>query len=229
MDRHHTQGNDTSWEPHSNNNKRQWSSWNDGEGDSPLDMLENTHNNSTSRSPLQAFKRLKVTQHDEDGDLLMNSPPRMFPQTYSAVAAYKHSQQKQQQEHQPQYTAAQHHGGDDYTRYQQTAGQQTYPVDDIKERHATPQQNHGGYAPDPSYSNVNSVLGQLHQQRLERERHQFAIQNQSYLDAIHHPANNRSPVGLSQSPRAETASSFHTPPARRKKGVVHLHTDSKLR
>jgi hypothetical protein len=40
--------------------------------------------------------------------------------------------------------------------------------------------------PDAIYHNVNHALSQLHQERMERERRQAALQNQHFHDAAHH-------------------------------------------
>jgi hypothetical protein len=197
--------------PTNGNSKRRW---NDGMAleearESSNRDNENSNHTTGSQSPWQAFKRLRVTHEDEDGDLFMNSPARLFPQGLH--------QQQQQQTPQHEHDSCAH----------QTAGQETRSEDAT----TTPvARNPIQEAPDTDYKQVNHVLGNLHQQRLEREQRQSqaAMQNQDY--GAHHPINTRSPaVTRARSPRDGGSQSFHTPPSRRRPKVVHLHTDSKLR
>jgi hypothetical protein len=197
--------------PTSSNGKRRW---NDGEAvGTPPANSGNENNNTTAGngSPWQAFKRLRVTHEDEDGDFFMNSPGRLFP---PPAAAMHHSPPPQQQHHQAQPDWAKH----------QTAGQET------GSEHATTTpvtHNPVQDSPDADYQYVNHALGQLHQERMERERRQAALQNQHYQDAAHHHhTSTRSPaVGRERSDNG--SGKFHTPPTSRRK-VVHLHTNSKL-
>jgi hypothetical protein len=198
--------------PTSGNGKRRW---NDGEAGTPPAPSGTENGNATSGngSPWQAFKRLRVTREDEDGDICMNSPGRFFP-----PPAMHHSPpppQQQQQQHQAQHDWGKH----------QTAGQET------SSEHATPvTHNPVQDSPDADYHYVNHALGQLHQERMERERRQAALQNhQHYHDAAHHhyhPTNARSPA-VSRARSDSGSGTFHTPPTSRRK-VVHLHTNSKL-
>jgi hypothetical protein len=199
--------------PTSGNGKRRW---NDGEAGTPPANTGNENGNITTGngSPWQAFKRLRVTHEDEDGDIFMNSPGRLFP-----PSAMHHSPPPQQQE-QPQHEWGKH----------QTAGQET-----SSEHAMTTPVTHNpvqATSPDTDYHYVNHALGQLHQQRMERERRQAALQNQHYHDAAHqhhhhhHPMNARSPA-VSRARSDSGSGSFHTPPTSRRK-VVHLHTNSKL-
>jgi hypothetical protein len=189
------------------NNKRRW---NDGEEAGTAHGASGDENSNTATGnqfPMQAFKRLRVTHEDEDGDLFMSSPSRLFP------PALHHSPLPPQHQ-QPLHDSLKH----------QTAGQET------SSEHVTTTpmaRNHVQAAPDTDYHNVNHVLGQLHQQRMEREQRQAALQNQYHPDSAHHSTNAMSPAA-SRAGSESASGSFHTPPTRRRK-VVHLHTDSKLR
>jgi hypothetical protein len=199
--------------PTSGNGKRRW---NDGEAGTPPANSGNENNTTTTAngSPWQAFKRLRVTHEDEDGDLFMNSPARLFP-----PPAMHQSPPPQQQHHQAQHDWGKH----------QTAGQET-----SSEHAMTTPVTHNPVqdSPDADYHNVNHALGQLHQERMERERRQAALQNQHYQDAAHHHhhhrhhTNARSPA-VSRARSDSGSGTFHTPPISRRK-VVHLHTNSKL-
>lgn len=213
MDHHQQHAQNVGRQPNSNA-KRPWSATGGGQEAQQHGHSENQQN----RSPWQAFKRLRVTHADEDGDLFMHSPSRLVPQ------APLHAAGTPQQQYSTAPTLPQH----------QTAGQETQSEQDDRKPHATTS-NRGSQAPvDPSYQNVNHVLGQLHQQRMEREQRQAAVHHNGYHQdaAMHHSASAsaRTPIGRPRSPaRATTGGgSFHTPPRRQRK-VVHLHTDSKLR
>jgi hypothetical protein len=199
--------------PTSGNGKRRW---NDGEaGTQPPSNTGNENGNipTGNGSPWQAFKRLRVTHEDEDGDLFMNSPGQLFP----PPPAMHHSPPPQQPQH-------------DWGKHQ-TAGQET-----SSEHAMTTPVTHNpvqSTSPDTDYHYVNHALGQLHQQRMERERRQAALQNQHYHDAAHqhhqhhhHPTDARSPA-VSRARSDSGNGAFHTPPTSRRK-VVHLHTNSKL-
>jgi hypothetical protein len=190
--------------PTSGNSKRRW---NDGEAGTPpaASGHENSNTTTGNQSPWQAFKRLRVTHEDEDGDLFMNSPGRLFPPALHQSPPPQHQQ--------PQHDWAKH----------QTAGQETSSENFM----TTPVTcNPVHVAPDSDYHDVNHVLGQLHQQRMEREQRQAALQNQYYHDAGNHPTNARSPA-VSRARSDSGSGTFHTPPTSRRK-VVHLHTNSKL-
>jgi len=67
---------------------------------------------------------------------------------------------------------------------------------------------------DADYKTVNHLLGQLHQQRLERET------------TIHHATSNDHDTSTKQSSTSHYP--YQTPPPRQRRQVKHLYTNSKL-
>lgn len=152
-------------------------------------------------SPWQAFKRLKVQEesslgnghndhdHNDDDMMIMSTTP---PQRKSTVP-----QQERQQT-----------PGQDSREETESSGFATTrrslwgPLDTNQV--------------DSQYPQVNSLLGDLHKERLLRHQHQESQQQ-------HHSESS----AISTRKSSERHSSFQTPPHRRRK-VVHLHTNSKL-
>jgi hypothetical protein len=122
----------------------------------PSNSGNENNNTTTGNGSPWSLQRLRVTHEDEDGDFLWTLPP-VISSTSNASFSTSHPATN-----------------NNTTGRNQTAGQKP-----VRARHVPLMCTACTvYLSGCSYHNVNHALRQLHQERMERERRQAALQNQ---------------------------------------------------
>jgi hypothetical protein len=190
----------------------------------PPQYHDSSQENRTG-SPWQAFKRLRVTHapHQEERQHHLNpnwDQSRRGEQRPSQSNLHGIEHYRDQPDHCELEYRQQHHGRPQH----QTAGESSYSESGTHRGYHSAAPARESIA-DLNYSTVNSVLGQMHRQRLHRER--GTMQDAQLTAEQQHYGN-----GFQQSARypliQNTAPVQNGQPSKHHRKVVRLQTNSKL-